>query len=70
MCSNYRNECDVEIEMNKPFDNHKQIVENSWAILSMVAPIFYGMIVVVYVDVVDPIICITLIIFVKYLPQY
>ena len=51
--------------MKEPSETHEQIVGNSWSILSMVAPIFYGVIVVLSGDVVNSIFCIILIIFVN-----
>ena len=56
--------------MNKLLDTHEQIVGNSWAIFSMVAAIFYGVIVVLYGDVVSSIFRITMIILVKDLLRY
>ena len=56
--------------MNKPLDAHKQVVGNSWSISSMVAPILSGVIVVLSGDEVNPIFCITLIIFFKGLRRY
>ena len=41
--------------MNKPLETHEQIVGNSRAIFSMVAPRFSGLIVVMYGDVVNSI---------------
>ena len=50
-------------------ETHERIVGNSWAILSMVDPRFYVVIVMIYGDLVNSIFRITLIIFVKYLPR-
>ena len=57
------------MEFNKPSDTYEQIVGNSWSIFSMVDWIFSGVIVVLFVDVINPIFCITLMIFVKVLPM-
>ena len=53
--------------MNEALETNDQIFGNSWAICLMVAPNFYGVIVVLYGDVLNSIFPITLIIFVKYL---
>ena len=55
--------------MNKPVDNHRQIVGNSVSILSMFVPSFSGVIVVMSSDVVNPTFRITLMIFFKTLPR-
>ena len=52
--------------MDKLLETHEQIIGNSLSICSMVAPIFYGVVVVISSDVVNSIFCITLNIFVKY----
>ena len=70
MCSGNRHEYLLTIEMNKPFETHEHIFGNSWDILSMVAPMFSGFIVVLSGYVVNQIFCITLIKFVKGLPRY
>ena len=64
-----KNEFTQTIEMNKLFDTHEPIVGNSWYIFSMVARIFSSVIVVLSGHVVNPIFCITLMIFVKGLPR-
>ena len=64
-----RNEHVMKIEMNQPLEAHEKIVGNSWALLSMVASIFYGAIVVLSGDVVNSIFRIILMIFVKGLPR-
>ena len=69
MCYDNQNECVLTIEMNGPLEIHEQIVGNEWSICSMVAPSFYGVIVVLSGDVVNSIFRITLIIFVKALPR-
>ena len=55
--------------MNKSLRTHEQIVGNSWAIRSMAAPRFYGVILVLSADLLNSVFCITLIIFVDYLPR-
>ena len=40
MCYDDINECVMTIEMDKPLDNYEQIFGNSWAIWTMVAPVF------------------------------
>ena len=60
-----RYECVFTIKISKPLETHEQIVGNQWEILSMVYPIFYVVIVVMSGDVLNPIILITLMIFVK-----
>ena len=59
----------MTMELNKPLETHEQMVVYPWEILSMVTPIFYGVLVVISGDVVNSIFCINLIIFVKYLPR-
>ena len=59
----------MTIQLNKPLETHEHIVGNSREIFSMVVPKFYGVIVMIYGDVVNSIFCITLIVFVKYLPR-
>ena len=54
MCPENRNECVLIIEINKPLDTREQKVGNSLSIFSMVAPIFYGVIVVLSGDVANP----------------
>ena len=56
------------MELNRPLDNHEYIVGDSWDICSMVAPSFYGVIVVISSDVANSIFRNTMIIFVKGLP--
>ena len=63
MCPENRNECVLTIETKKPFETHGQIAGNSWVIYSMVSPIFYGAIVILSGDVMNPIFLITLMIF-------
>ena len=64
------NECVLTIEINKPLDTHYQMVGHSWSICSMVAPIFFGITVGMYGDIVNSIFCIPLMIFVNSLPRY
>ena len=63
-----RHECVLKIYLNKPLETHDQMVGISCC--SMVTPRFSVVLVVLYGDVVNPIFCITLIIFVKVLPRY
>ena len=69
MCSGNKHECVLTIEINKPLETYEHIVGNSWAIFPMVSPNFYVVIVVMSGDVVNPIFCITLVIFVEVLPK-
>ena len=54
----------MKIEMNKYLMNHEQIVRNAWDIFSMVSLDFSSVIVLLSGDVVNPIFCIILMIFV------
>ena len=56
--------------MKKPLENHEHIVGKSQAISSMVTPIFYDVIIVLSGDILNPIFCITPMIFVNGLPRY
>ena len=60
----------MTIKINKQLETHEKVVEKSWAICSIVAPRFSGIIEVMYGDVVNTIFCITMMIFVKVLPRY
>ena len=70
ICSDNRNFCVMIIYLNKPLDTHDCMVGLSWSILSMFAPIFYGVLVVLSGGVVNPIFWISLMIFVEILPRY
>ena len=69
MCSDHRYECALKIETNAPLETPEHIFGNSWAILSMVAPIFSGVTVVLSAGVEDQMFCINMMIFVKCLPM-
>ena len=64
------NVCVITIEMNEQLDTNEQIFGNLQAILSMVAPIFSVVIVVLFGYSVNPIFSITMMIFVNGLQIY
>ena len=68
-CPENRNFCVMIMELNKTLETNEHIVGNSWDICSMVAPMFYVGIVVLYGDVVNSIFHIIPIIFVKGFPK-
>ena len=59
------NLCYLTRKITKMLKTHEQIVENSWATYPMSATRFSGLILVLSGDVLNPIFCITMIIFVK-----
>ena len=67
MCPDNINFCVLTIDLNKPLDIHEQMVGRSCC--SMFAPSSSGVIVVLSGDVVNPIFCTTLMIFVEVLPM-
>ena len=56
----------MKIEMKKTLETHEQIVGNSWSTWEMVATGFSCVIIVMYDTIVDTILCITPMIFVKF----
>ena len=70
MFSDSRHELFLIIEMTKLLENNEHIVGKSWAIWSIIYPIFSVVIVVMSGDVVNPIFFITLMIFIEVLQGY
>ena len=68
MCTENINFYVMTMELKK-LETHEQIVGNSWAILSIISPRFYGVIIVLYGDAVNSFFQIPLIIFVNYLSR-
>ena len=67
MCPENRNVCVLTIDLNQPLETHDQMVGRLCYLI--VAPIFSGVLVVLYSDLVNPIFRITLMIFFEVLPR-